>query len=83
MLVSMNSAISKPVVSRRAQWILDNYRLEQTAAGWRAVTFYGGKVFAEYIRPTREEVIRLARCQWSHFNFEDEAEAFNSIFPRC
>ena len=69
-------------ISRRAQYILDNYRFEQQPDGrWRAVTFYQGRIFGEIIGPDREAVRREARCRWGHFNFEDEAEAFARIFP--
>jgi len=67
--------------SRRAQYILDNYRLEQTTEGWRAVTFFRGKVLSEIVHAQKQETIREARSRWGHFNFSDEAEAFASIFP--
>lgn len=64
----------------RAQYILNNYRLEQTAEGWRAVSLYQGRVYSTIERSTREETCRKARCEWGHFNFEDEARAFATIF---
>lgn len=64
----------------RAKYIIENYRLEQTSDGWRAVSMYAGKVWSEKFATTREEAVRLARVWWGHFNFQDEAEAFNSIF---
>ena len=68
-------------MTKRAQYIVDNYRLEQTSNGWKAVSMYNGRVFAQYECLTREECIRKARCQWGHFNYSDEAEAFATIFP--
>lgn len=68
--------------SPRAQYVLDTYHLDRTPDGWRAWNTFEGRVLFEKVAATREEAVHYARCHWGHFNFEDEAEAFNTIFPR-
>ena len=68
--------------SKRALNILDNYSLRQMDDGrWEALSMLDGNVFERYEADTREEAIRLARANWGHMNFEDEAEAFGVVFP--
>jgi hypothetical protein len=67
--------------NQRIAYIRSHYKLEQVPGGWRAQSLRtDGTVFAEYTRPTRDAVCYTARCQWGHFNFEDEARAFKEIF---
>lgn len=66
--------------AERAQYIRDNYFLRETGEGFEAVAMYRGAVVSRYSGPDRREVCRLARLNWGHFNFEDEARAFAEIF---
>lgn len=59
----------------RADYIRRNYRLEQTARGWRASSPIGTLEHAD-----RERVVREAGARWGHFNFADEARAFDEVF---
>ena len=68
-------------MSDRAEYIRENYSLEETADGWRAENRYKGKVISAFEHKDKAEVIRRARCYWCHFNFGTEAEAFAEIFP--
>lgn len=76
----MSTNSNNAAKSERAQYIASNYSLTKAADGrWHALNLYQGRVWGEFFG-TREEVIRNARCQWGHFNFEDEAAEFNRIF---
>lgn len=69
--------------SKRAEYIRTHYALRPVGEiGWEAVAFRsdGRTPYASFVRETREEVCRLARCHWGHFNFNDEAQAFGEIF---
>jgi hypothetical protein len=81
---------ARPTVeSTRAKYVREHYRLERTPDGWRAVSEHGGinsqtgepwSSYTEITGPDRDKVVREARCRWGHFNFEDEARAFNAVF---
>jgi len=61
---------------QRVKYIRANYSLREGAeGGWIAT---GPSMICGF---DRAAVIRLARAKWGHFNFEDEAEAFDEIFP--
>lgn len=62
---------------RREQYIRANFRLHETSQGWRAI-YFG---VAQIDGATKKEVVNQARARWGHFNFSDEARAFNEIFP--
>lgn len=67
-------------VSPRARYILQNYSLVQLADGtWSARSFYKGALRSEFTGP-REQVTFDASRHWGHFNFGDEARAFNRVF---
>lgn len=67
--------------TRRAQYVLDNYRLEPYEGGWRALMSWPGGKWQVIEGANRTEVVNKARSHWGHFNFQDEAEAFDEIFP--
>jgi len=69
-------------ISRRAESIRKAFSLRTTATGYEALWKRpDGSIFAAITGSSRAVVIRNARCNWGHFNFEDEAEAFAEIFP--
>lgn len=71
----------------RRDYIRRTYRLEtivdaSQVRGYRAVYQRpDGSVFSSIEGTSRVEVVRIARCRWGHFNFNDEAEAFAEVFP--
>lgn len=63
--------------NERQRYIRTNYSLTQAPDGtWVARCPYSTIKGAD-----RAAVVRKARCEWGHFNFDDEAEAFAEIFP--
>ncbi len=68
-------------MTKRADSIRAKYRLEQDGDTWRAVSLFRGEVFSTIEDNDRDTVVRKARREWGHFNFRDEAVAFNEIFP--
>jgi hypothetical protein len=69
--------------AQRIAHILSAFRIEQHSGGIRALwTRPDGSVFAAITGTDRSDVIRRARALWGHFNYDDEAEAFATIFPR-
>ncbi len=71
-------------MSKRAEWIKAHYQLEEATffgePGWRAVHHDNRTFISVFYADTREEACRLARLNWGHFNYQDEAEAFGEIF---
>lgn len=67
--------------SARARHILGAYRLETDGKIYRATSWFQGRVMSSIEHDRLECTIAEARCQWGHFNFRDEAEAFATIFP--
>jgi len=61
--------------NNRAAYIRAHYALSQSGAQWVAASGTDTISGAD-----RADVCRLARCRWGHFNFRDEARAFNEIF---
>lgn len=83
--------MAEVMMTPRAQSVLDHHRLERTPDGWRATCDYSGtdpqtgRAWRRCVTiegPDRAVVVRQARCEWAHFNFEDECRAFDTIFPR-
>ena len=69
-----------PAISTRAAYVLANYYFRAIPGGFEAVSLFRGKIFSRFEGPDADALKRLARCQWGHFNFEDESRAFNTIF---
>jgi len=70
-------------MSKRSDYIHANYSLSCAAGIWTARSPYDeidGPGFGPISGPNRAEVVREARCRWGHFNFDDEARAFDAIF---
>jgi hypothetical protein len=75
---------------RRKKYIREHYSLRQLEYGeWVATSTHGGScpttkvrwtTEEKYFGASREEVARAARCEWGHFNFDDEAIEFGKIF---
>ena len=68
-------------MTKRAEYIRENYTLTFDGE-WVATNYFRGSVFAEIRGADRADVCRKARCRWGHFNFADEARAFDKIFGR-
>ena len=68
-------------MSHRAAAILQQFKLTQTATGWEATWLRpDGTVFSSYTDADKARLCRTVRCQWGHFNYQDEAEAFAKVF---
>jgi hypothetical protein len=66
-------ALTSHVVSgQRVLWIATRHHTDRRT-GFR-------KLLATIDGTDRDDVTRRARCEWGHFNFEDEAAAFAEIF---
>ncbi len=67
----------------RARYIRDNFSLSRQPSGqWVATAKAKGDVDSQFVGDDKEEVCRRARCEWGHMNHQDEADAFDDIFPR-
>lgn len=69
--------------SRRARYIADHFALH-LRDGWYVAVKYrhpGRDVAAEFVGSDRAAICSRARREWGHFNYADEAEAFDRIFP--
>lgn len=67
--------------TKRALWVLQNYKLEFIAGSWRASV--KGCEWSEHRvieGADRAAVVHEFRCRWGHFNHQDEADAFGQIF---
>lgn len=64
----------------RVAYIRKHYALNPTPSGWEAVSTSDTGPAMTISGPERAGVVRTARCQWGHFNFADEADAFFEIF---
>lgn len=74
-------------ISCRAEWVrthyaLNSHRVSPDRVVWIALSYGKRRKIMGRIEGTdRDTVIAEARKWWGHFNYADEAEAFNRIFP--
>lgn len=72
--------ISNP--TPRQQYILKTFSLKQEGNVWVARwANKDGTDFARIEGADKSRVVYEARCRWGHVNYQDEAEAFATIFP--
>lgn len=72
-----------PATSARARYVLVHYEFwcEPVTNIWRAINRDGpGGILTMIAGPDRAAVRARARALWGHFNFDDEAQAFDSVF---
>lgn len=70
----------------RRFYILNTFGLTQAFEGAPWIAFQresmGGKISSSIANYDKAACIAAARRAWCHFNWADEVEAFNEIFPR-
>lgn len=72
--------ISNP--TPRQQYILRCFSLMHNGNCWVALwKNLDGTEFARIEGDNKSQVVSQARCRWGHVNYQDEAEAFATIFP--
>lgn len=69
------------ITMNRKEKILANFSFRKEGNQWVATNRHFGITEPTTISgEDREKVRYKAKCQWGHFNFESEAEAFDFIF---
>lgn len=68
--------------NERIAYIKKHFSLTNANGEWIAkYANRDGSTWAESRGADRSKVIRDARARWGHFNYMDEAETFDAIFP--
>ena len=63
----------------RREYIRETYSLTERGELWYALNKDAPD--NGFASSSKQEVIRRARAHWGHFNYRDEAEEFDKIFP--
>lgn len=67
--------------AERREYIRQNFKLRDMGGTWMATQAYQGKVVASRAGNDKRKLVDMVRRDWGHFNFDDEADEFNKIFP--